>query len=78
VSVAGKTGTAQTMRFSPGGKPLYYAWFAGMAPANNPEVVVVVMVPNVTFEGSTAAGLATKIIAHYLHKQVTNTIANTG
>jgi len=78
VSVAGKTGTAQTMRYSPGGKPLYYAWFAGMAPANNPEVVVVVMVPNVTFEGSTAAGLATKIIAHYLHKQVTNTIANTG
>ncbi len=78
VSVAGKTGTAQTMRFSPSGKPLYYAWFAGMAPANNPEVVVVVMVPNVTFEGSTAAGLATKIIAHYLHKQVTNTIANTG
>ena len=78
VSVAGKTGTAQTMRYSASGKPLYYAWFAGMAPANNPEVVVVVMVPNVTFEGSTAAGLATKIIAHYLHKQVTNTIANTG
>ena len=78
VSVAGKTGTAQTMRFSPSGKPLYYAWFAGMAPANDPEVVVVVMVPNVTFEGSTAAGLATKIIAHYLHKQVANTIINTG
>jgi len=46
--------------------------------ARGAEVVVVVMVPNVTFEGSTAAGLATKIIAHYLHKQVTNTIANTG
>jgi penicillin-binding protein 2 len=78
VKVAGKTGTAQTMRFSPGGKPLYYAWFAGMAPAEDPSIVVVVMVPNVTFEGSTSAGLATKIIAHYLHKQVTNTIANTG
>ena len=78
VSVAGKTGTAQTMRFSPGGKPLYYAWFAGMAPASDPQIVVVVMVPNVTFEGATSAGLATKIIAHYLHKQVTNTIANTG
>jgi penicillin-binding protein 2 len=78
VKVAGKTGTAQTMRFSAGGKPLYYAWFAGMAPAEDPSVVVVVMVPNVTFEGSTSAGLATKIIAHYLHKQVTNTIANTG
>ena len=78
VKVAGKTGTAQTMRFSTGGKPLYYAWFAGMAPAEDPSIVVVVMVPNVTFEGSTSAGLATKIIQHYLHKQVTNTIANTG
>jgi cell division protein FtsI/penicillin-binding protein 2 len=78
VSVAGKTGTAQTMRFSAGGKPLYYAWFAGMAPAIDPQIVVVVMVPNVTFEGATSAGLATKIIAHYLHKQVNNTIINTG
>jgi cell division protein FtsI/penicillin-binding protein 2 len=78
VSIAGKTGTAQTMRFSPSGKPLYYAWFAGMAPANDPEIVVVVMVPNVTFEGATSATLATKIIAHYLHKQVANTIINTG
>lgn len=78
VEVAGKTGTAQTMRTNSAGKPLYYAWFAGMAPADDPSIVVVVMVPNVTFEGSTSAGLATKIIAHYLHKQVTNTIANTG
>jgi penicillin-binding protein 2 len=78
VSIAGKTGTAQTMRLNAAGKPLYYAWFAGMAPANDPEVVVVVMVPNVTFEGSTAARLATKIIAHYLHKQINNTIINTG
>ena len=66
------------MRSNSAGKPLYYAWFAGMAPADDPSIVVVVMVPNVTFEGSTSAGLATKIIAHYLHKQVTNTIANTG
>ena len=78
VSIAGKTGTAQTMRFNASGKPLYYAWFAGMAPANDPEIVVVVMVPNVTFEGATSATLATKIIAHYLHKQVANTIINTG
>ena len=78
VSIAGKTGTAQTMRFNASGKPLYYAWFAGMAPANDPEIVVVVMVPNVTFEGATSATLATKIIAHYLHKQINNTIINTG
>jgi penicillin-binding protein 2 len=78
VSVAGKTGTAQTMRQSKAGKPLYYAWFAGMAPASDPQIVVVVMVPDVTFEGATSAGLATKIIAHFLHKQVNNTIINTG
>jgi hypothetical protein len=36
------------------------------------------MVPNVVFEGATSAGLATKIIAHYLHLQVANTILNTG
>jgi penicillin-binding protein 2 len=78
LSIAGKTGTAQTMKFSPGGKPLYYAWFAGMAPADDPQIVVVVMVPNVTFEGATSAGFATKIMGHYLHKQLNATIINTG
>ncbi len=80
VSIAGKTGTAQVPGFKTdkNGKSLYYAWFAGMAPANAPRVVVVVMVPNVTFEGATAATFATKIIEHYLHTQVNNTIENTG
>jgi penicillin-binding protein 2 len=78
VKVAGKTGTAQTLKYDKNGKPLYFAWFAGMAPAEDPKIVVVVMVPNVTFEGATSAGLATKIIAHYLHLQVANTIQNTG
>jgi penicillin-binding protein 2 len=78
VKVAGKTGTAQTLKFDKNGKPLYFAWFAGMAPAEAPKIVVVVMVPNVTFEGATSAGLATKIIAHYLHVQVANTVQNTG
>ena len=66
------------MRNDKNGKPLYYAWFAGMAPADAPKVVVVVMVPNVTFEGATSAGIATKIIQHYLHAKVANTIENTG
>ena len=78
VKIAGKTGTAQTMRNDKNGKPLYWAWFAGMAPAEDPQIVVVVMVPNVTFEGATTATFATKIIAHYLHTQITNTIENTG
>ena len=78
VKVAGKTGTAQTMLHDKNGKSLYWAWFAGMAPAEDPQIVVVVMVPNVTFEGATSAGFATKIIAHYLHTQIANTIENTG
>jgi len=78
VTVAGKTGTAQTMRYDKNGKPLYYAWFAGMAPANDPKIVVVVMVPNVTFEGATSATFATKIMAHYLHVPITNQVENTG
>ena len=78
VSVAGKTGTAQTLRYDKNGKPLYWAWFAGMAPADNPQIVVVVMVPDVTFEGATSAQFATKIIAHYLHVQINNAIENTG
>jgi cell division protein FtsI/penicillin-binding protein 2 len=49
-----------------------------MAPADNPQVVVVVMVPEVTFEGATAAQFATKIIAHYLRVQINNAIENTG
>ena len=78
LSIAGKTGTAQTMKFNKAGKPLYYAWFAGMAPADDPQIVVVVMVPNVAFEGATSAGFATKIMGHYLHKQLNATIINTG
>jgi cell division protein FtsI/penicillin-binding protein 2 len=71
IAVAGKTGTAQTMRNSKAsGKPLYWAWFAGMAPADAPKIVVVVMFPDVEFEGSTAAGFATKIIERYLHTKV--------
>jgi penicillin-binding protein 2 len=79
VKVAGKTGTAQTLRHDKNGKPLYWAWFAGMAPADDPKIVVIVMAPDVTFEGATSAQFATKIIAHYLHLQVDqNSIENTG
>lgn len=41
VSVAGKTGTAEL------GDGLNNAWFTGFAPANDPEVVVSIVMPNV-------------------------------
>jgi penicillin-binding protein 2 len=79
VPVAGKTGTAQTLRKNKAGQPLYWAWFAGMAPANDPKIIVIVMAPEVTFEGSGSARFATKIMAHYLHVPINeNSVENTG
>lgn len=59
ISVAGKTGTAE----NPGGAP--HAWFAAYAPADSPQLVVVVMLEN-GGEGSTqAAPLAREVFAAY-------------
>ena len=58
VAVGGKTGTAETGRNTPP-----HAWFLGIAPIDNPQVVVVVMVEN-GGEGSTvAAPLAGQLLA---------------
>src|SRR5213078_4335976 len=50
VSVAGKTGTAQT----PGGQP--HAWFVAFAPAQHPRIAVAVVVLNGGSLGSEATG----------------------
>jgi penicillin-binding protein 2 len=61
IIVAGKTGTAQ----APGPRDLPFAWFTGYAPADNPQIVITVMLENVG-EGSTfAAPLARKVIEAY-------------
>ncbi len=63
LSVAGKTGTA-----SDPGNPLTHAWFAGFAPAEKPEVVVVVFVER--GRGSLeAAGIAHKIFSAYAEQR---------
>ncbi|MBI5733404.1 MAG: penicillin-binding protein 2, partial [Candidatus Kerfeldbacteria bacterium] len=63
IPVAGKTGTAQ----AGSGKPTH-AWFAGYVPADDPDLVVVVMVEN-GGEGSTAAvPIAHKIFNWYYNK----------
>lgn len=51
VQVAGKTGTAQDQKGQPP-----HAWFTGFAPADNPQVAVVVIVENGGTEGSEATG----------------------
>jgi penicillin-binding protein 2 len=55
-SVAGKTGTAEGAQSS-----RTHGWFAGFAPAQDPEVVIVVYVP--TGRGADAARVAGEIVA---------------
>lgn len=65
--IAGKTGTGQSGRFV-NGKELDHAWFAGFAPANDPKIVVVVLL-EFGGSGSRAAKFASKIFGHYLKIQ---------
>ena len=57
--LAGKTGSAQ----NPHGDD--HAWFVGFAPADNPKIVVAVML-EFGLHGSRAAHIASKVIEHYL------------
>jgi penicillin-binding protein 2 len=65
VTLAGKTGTAQTGRFDEAGHELNHAWFVGFAPANDPKIVVAVMI-EFGGHGTRAAHIASAIIANYL------------
>jgi cell division protein FtsI/penicillin-binding protein 2 len=65
VLLAGKTGTAQSGVFV-NGVEQNDAWFVGLAPADNPTIVVAVMI-EFGGHGTRAARIASKIIGHYLH-----------
>jgi peptidoglycan glycosyltransferase len=60
IRVAGKTGTAENAEENP------HAWFIGFAPAEDPELVVVVIVENGGSGGKIAAPIAKKIIVSAL------------
>jgi penicillin-binding protein 2 len=74
VTVAGKTGTAQVVKL--GAKRLRaeqvsyferdHAWFAAFAPAEDPEIVVVVLNEHAGFGASNAAPTALALIRRYL------------
>lgn len=58
IDVCGKTGTAETGR-----KP--HAWFAAYAPADNPEIAIVVIVENSCEGSEVAAPITRRIIEKY-------------
>jgi penicillin-binding protein 2 len=64
VQLAGKTGTAQSGKFV-NGVELDHAWFVGFAPANDPKIVVAVMI-EFGGHGTRSARIASSIIEQYL------------
>jgi penicillin-binding protein 2 len=61
VLIAGKTGTAQSVAKSDSSRGQDHAWFASFAPANDPQVVVVVLVERGGKGGQVAAPIARRI-----------------
>jgi penicillin-binding protein 2 len=77
VHVAGKTGTAQVVRLEHTEgldeeeipiRQRDHAWFAAFAPAEDPKIVVSVLVEHGGHGGSAAAPIAQRIMASYLEK----------
>lgn len=66
LTIAGKTGTAQV------NGQLDNAWFVGYAPANDPKIVVAIIIEE-GLHGSTAARVATKLMERYLKARLTMT-----
>jgi cell division protein FtsI/penicillin-binding protein 2 len=60
VSIAGKTGTAAALD----GSKVTHAWFVGYAPADKPELAIVVFLKRGT-GGANAAPLAGQIMRRY-------------
>lgn len=78
ITVGGKTGTAQVVRLEKYKDvkdediPFQYkdhAWFTSFAPAENPEIVVTVLMEHGGHGGSAAAPVAKKVLSRYFELQ---------
>ena len=65
IGVGGKTGTAQVASRESGNKEEDHAWFAGYAPADNPQIVAVALIENGGHGGVAAAPAVRKVLAAY-------------
>jgi penicillin-binding protein 2 len=75
IDFTGKTGTAQVVNHSAGatslgsGSERANAWFVGMAPRRNPDIVVAVLYEHGGWGGVASAPLAAKVIEAFVNKQ---------
>jgi penicillin-binding protein 2 len=75
IDFAGKTGTAQVVSHSAGAKSLgtgnerANAWFVGMAPRRNPDIVVAVLCEHGGWGSEAAAPIAAQVINAFVTKQ---------
>jgi penicillin-binding protein 2 len=75
IDFAGKTGTAQVVNHSAGAKDLgkgaerANAWFVGMTPRRNPDIVVAVLVEHGGWGAEAAAPIAAQLINAFVTKQ---------
>jgi penicillin-binding protein 2 len=76
IPIAGKTGTAQSGKWV-NGVELDHAWFTGFAPANDPKIVVAVMI-EYGAHGSRAAKFVSAMIGHYLKAKVAEPVSTDG
>jgi penicillin-binding protein 2 len=75
IDFAGKTGTAQIVSHNFGEKAMgagnerAHAWFVGMVPRRNPDIVVAVLVEHGGFGGDASAPLVARVINAFVTKQ---------
>ncbi len=75
IDFGGKTGTAQLISFEglkKAGKARHFAdnaWFVGLAPVRNPEIVIAVLVEHGEHGSSAAAPIARDIVKRYYEKK---------
>jgi penicillin-binding protein 2 len=76
VTIAGKTGTAQTAALRSGPEKDIpkrfrdHAWFVAFAPVENPKIAVAVLAEHMGHGGSAAAPLAKEVIETYIKLRV--------
>ncbi|MEG2931096.1 MAG: penicillin-binding protein 2, partial [Ruthenibacterium sp.] len=79
-SAGGKTGTAQTGRYTEDGEEIMDAWFAGFYPADKPEYTIVVLMDSGTHDSDDACTVFARVadaLAYFTQADLTHVTLDT-